>query len=467
MSKKDYDVIIIGAGPTGIFTAMEFIKKEADLDILILEKGTDLERRVCPMKENPGMGCVNCPSCAIVSGWGGAGAYSDGKLSLPPDIGGNLENYIGRQELIDNIAYADDIYMEFGAPDRVFGVAEDKQDEIRKKAVRAELKFIPASLRHLGTGYSQVVLQNMQDYLEEQGVEIRFGVNVKQFIVEADKIEAVKTAAGEKISAEYVMAAAGRENAEWLTNEAKKMDIETAINPVDIGVRVECPAAITEYMTDNLYESKLIYHTPTFEDKVRTFCMSPYGEVVSENNQGLITVNGHSHSDIKTNNTNFALLVSKTFTEPFHEPITYGKDIAKLANMLAGGVLVQRLGDLLEGRRTTEERLKRSVTEATLKDATPGDLSLVLPHRHLTGIIEMLKALDKITPGIYGRDTLLYGVEVKFYSSRLNVDNNLESKVENLFFGGDGAGITRGLMQASVSGIVIARSIMKKLNKEK
>src|SRR6056297_4167595 len=463
MSKKDYDVIIIGAGPTGIFTAMEFVKKKANLDILILEKGTDLERRVCPMKENPGMGCVNCPSCAIVSGWGGAGAYSDGKLSLSPDIGGNLENYIGRQQLIDNISYADDIYMEFGAPDRIFGVAEDKQDEIRKKAVKAELKFIPASLRHLGTGYSQVVLQNMQDFLEEKGVEIRFGVNVKKFIVEDDKIEAVKTAAGEKITANYVMTAAGRENAEWLTNEAKKLDINTAINPVDIGVRVECPAAVTEYMTDNLYESKLIYHTPTFDDKVRTFCMSPYGEVVSENNQGLITVNGHSHSDIKTHNTNFALLVSKTFTEPFHEPITYGKDIAKLANLLAGGVLVQRLGDLLQGRRSTSTRLARSIVDPTLKDATPGDLSLVLPHRHLTGIIEMLKALDNLAPGLYSRDTLLYGVEVKFYSNRIAVNDNLETKINNLYTGGDGAGITRGLMQASVSGIVIAESIIKKL----
>ncbi|SFL38293.1 NAD(P)/FAD-dependent oxidoreductase [Halanaerobium salsuginis] len=464
MSKKDYDVIVIGAGPTGIFTALELIKQKSGLDILILEKGTDLKRRVCPMKENPGTNCVNCPSCAIVSGWGGAGAYSDGKLSLSPDIGGNLENYIGRQALIENISYADEIYLEFGAPDRIFGVTDDKKNEFRKKAVKAELKFIPASLRHLGTGYSQVVLQNMQDYLVENGVEIRFGVNVKKLLIESDQIKAVETAAGEKITADYVMAAAGRENAEWLTKEAQNLTIETAINPVDIGVRVECPAAVTEYMTDNLYESKLIYHTPTFDDKVRTFCMSPYGEVVSENNQGLVTVNGHSHSDFKTHNTNFALLVSKTFTEPFHEPITYGKDIAKLANLLAGGVLVQRLGDLLAGRRTTKARLERSVTEPTLKGATPGDLSLVLPHRHLTGIIEMLKALDKITPGIYGRDTLLYGVEVKFYSSRLAVKDNLETKIENLFMGGDGAGITRGLMQASVSGLVIARSIMEKIN---
>ncbi|MFW6000985.1 MAG: NAD(P)/FAD-dependent oxidoreductase [Halanaerobium sp.] len=464
MNEKDYDLIIIGAGPTGIFTALELIKKEADLDILILEKGNDLEKRICPMKENPGSGCIHCKSCAIVSGWGGAGAYSDGKLSLSPDIGGNLENYIGREALIKNISYADDIYMEFGAPERIFGVPEDKQEEIRKKAVKAELKFIPARLRHLGTGYSQVVLQNMQDYIEKNGVEISFGVNVKEFIVENEKIKGVKTASGIEIRAEYVMAAAGRENAEWLTGEAKKLGINTAINPVDIGVRVECPAAVTEYLTDNLYETKLIYHTPTFDDKVRTFCMSPYGEVVSENNQGLITVNGHSHSDIKTHNTNFALLVSKTFTDPFHEPITYGKDIAKLANLLAGGVLVQRLGDLLDGRRTTKKRLERSVTEPTLKDATPGDLSLVLPHRHLTGIIEMLKALDKLTPGLYGRDTLLYGVEVKFYSSRLDVNDNLETKVGNLYFGGDGAGITRGLMQASVSGIVIARSIMSKMD---
>ncbi|HKK82773.1 MAG TPA: FAD-dependent oxidoreductase, partial [Atribacterota bacterium] len=277
------------------------------------------------------------------------------------------------------------------------------------------------------------------------------------------EVKGVQTAVGEVIYADFVVAGAGRENAEWLSGEAKKMDINTAINPIDIGVRVECPAVITEYLTDNIYESKLIYQTPTFDDKVRTFCMSPYGEVVSENNQGLITVNGHSHSDIKTENTNFALLVSKTFTEPFHEPITYGKDIAKLANLLAGGVLVQRLGDLLQGRRSTSTRLARSIVDPTLKDATPGDLSLVLPHRHLTGIIEMLKALDNLAPGLYSRDTLLYGVEVKFYSSRLEVDQNLETKIKNFYTGGDGAGITRGLMQASVSGIVIAESIIKKL----
>jgi len=248
-----------------------------------------------------------------------------------------------------------------------------------------------------------------------------------------------------------------------LSQEAKRLEIEMAINPIDIGVRVECPAVITQPITDNIYESKLIYQTPTFDDRVRTFCMSPYGQVVNENNQGLITVNGHSHAEIKTGNTNFALLVSKTFTEPFHEPITYGKDIAKLANLLGGGVLVQRLGDLLAGHRSTPERIARGIVRPTLKEATPGDLSLVLPYRHLTDLIEMIEALDKLTPGLYSRDTLLYGVEVKFYSSRLKVNNNLETRIENLYAGGDGAGITRGLMQASVSGIVIARAILEKL----
>ncbi|MFP4017598.1 MAG: NAD(P)/FAD-dependent oxidoreductase, partial [Halanaerobiales bacterium] len=358
------------------------------------------------------------------------------------------------------IKYADDIYMEYGAPDRIFGVDEDSVKDVKEKAIKAQLKFIPARLRHLGTGYSQTVLQAMQDSIREQGVEIRFGENVTKLLVEDEKMVGVETAKGDKINAQYVVTAPGRENAEWLSKEAERLNIDMKINPIDIGVRVECHSAITKDLTDNIYESKLIYQTPTFDDKVRTFCMSPYGQVVNENNQGLITVNGHSHAEIKTENTNFALLVSKTFTEPFHEPITYGKDIAKLANLLGGGVLVQRLGDLLDGHRSTSERISRGIVEPTLREATPGDLSLVLPHRHLTDIIEMLEALDKLAPGLYSRDTLLYGVEVKFYSSRLYADNNLESSIKNLFVGGDGAGITRGLMQASVSGIVIARSIL-------
>lgn len=461
MKEKEYDVIVVGSGPTGIFTALELSEKMPELNILILEKGTDLKGRRCPMNVRS-VSCVHCPSCSIVSGWGGAGAFSDGKLSLSPEIGGNLHQYIGWKRLKDLIEYADQIYLKFGSPDRIFGVDDKKIKEIKEKAIKAQLKFIPARLRHLGTGYSQTVLQAMQDEIEKRGVEIRFGVNVKEFLLKEDNVEGVKTATGESIYCKYVITAPGRENAEWLSKEAEKLGITTEINPVDIGVRVECPSIIARGLTDNMYESKLLYQTPTFDDKVRTFCMSPYGQVVNENNQGLITVNGHSHAEIKTENTNFALLVSKTFTEPFHEPITYGKDIAKLANLLGGGVLVQRLGDLLDGHRSTPERIARGIVEPTLKEATPGDLSLVLPYRHLTDIVEMIEALDKLAPGLYSRDTLLYGVEVKFYSSRLQVSNTLETKINNLFVGGDGAGITRGLMQASVSGIIIARSILKK-----
>ncbi len=459
--KKEYDVIIVGAGPTGIFTALELLKQKSELAILILEKGNNLEKRVCPMntRKTP---CVKCPSCAIVSGWGGAGAYSDGKLTLTPEIGGNLHEYIGRDNLSELIQYVDEIYIKYGAPDRVFGVDEARLAQLKEKAIRAGLEFIPARLRHLGTGYSQTVLQAMEDDILEQGADIAYGENVKTLLVEEGRIVGVKTASGKEVRARYVVAAPGRENAEWLSNEAKRLKIGMKVNPVDIGVRVECPAVITKELTDNIYESKLVYQTPTFDDRVRTFCMSPYGQVVNENNQGLITVNGHSHAEIKTENTNFALLVSKNFTEPFHEPITYGKNIARLANLLGGGVLVQRLGDLLAGRRSTPKRIARGIVRPTLPEATPGDLSLVLPYRHLTSIIEMLQALDQLAPGLYSRDTLLYGVEVKFYSSRLDVDKNLETGIRNLFVGGDGAGITRGLMQASVSGVVIARTILER-----
>ena len=460
---EEYDVVIVGTGPTGIFTAMKLVEEKPALNILMIEKGADIDNRVCPMKSDPGSGkgCQECVSCAIVSGWGGAGAFSDGKLSLSADIGGNLEEYIGREELERMIKVADDIYLEFDAPERIFGPEDDEIQKFKDEAIRAGLKFIPARLRHLGTGHTKKVLSKMKDYLVGKGVDVRFRTKATSIIVDDnEKIKGIELEDGTKISTNYVSVAPGRENASWLVEEVKRLNISTSLNPVDIGVRVETPAAISEPLTDKLYESKLIYQTPSFDDKVRTFCMSPYGEVVSENNQGLITVNGHSHADMKTENTNFALLVSKTFTEPFKEPITYGRAIAKLANLLGGGVLVQRLGDLLNGRRSTPTRMSRGLVEPTLKDATPGDLSLVLPHRHLTGIIEMLEALDELAPGMYSRDTLLYGVEVKFYSSRLEVTPNLETRIKNLFTGGDGAGITRGLMQASVAGLIIGREII-------
>jgi len=302
----------------------------------------------------------------------------------------------------------------------------------------------------------------MRDFLLSQGVEIRTGMGVANLVVENNTVQGVKTEDGQFIKGRYVVVAPGREGAEWLSQQAQLYGIQTAVNPVDIGVRVELPAAVMEHLTGVIYESKFVYYSKSFDDKVRTFCMNPYGEVVAENNRGLITVNGHSHAHKKTDNTNFAVLVSKTFTEPFKEPIAYGKYVASLANLLGGGVIVQRLGDLIKGQRTNQERLKKCLVEPTLKDATPGDLSLVFPYRHLMSIVEMLKALDVIAPGVYSKHTLLYGVEVKFYSSRLELNRELETGITNLFAAGDGAGVTRGLAQASAAGVVAARAILNR-----
>lgn len=455
-----YDVIIVGAGPAGIFCALQLM--DTDNSILIIEKGKSLEKRYCPAKEKGGR-CLQCENCSIVCGWGGAGAYSDGKLTLSGDVGGNLAHYLGSNRLDRLIGEVDSIYQEFGAPKRIFGAAPEKVEQLQKKALMAEMKFVAAPLRHLGTGYSREVLQKMYDRLRENGVDIMTNTRVNSFQVEKGKVTGVVTGKGEKIQARYVMVAPGRENSEWFESEANRLKMELSVNPVDIGIRVEVPSVVTDDITRDIYEPKLLYFSKTFDDRVRTFCMCPNGEVVQENNQGLITVNGHSHSDYKTKNTNFALLVSKSFTEPFKEPIKYGRYIARLANLLGGGVLVQRLGDLLAGRRSTEQRIIRGQVEPTLTDATPGDLSLVLPYRHLKSLIEMLEALDKMAPGIYSRNTLLYGVEVKFYSSCIEVSPELETRITNLFAGGDGAGITRGLMQASVSGWVIGQEIKKRL----
>ncbi len=456
-----YDVVIVGAGPAGIFCGLQLA--DSGFRVLILEKGRPLERRRCPAKDR-GIACIKCDNCSIVCGWGGAGAFSDGKLTLSSDVGGNLPLYIGEEALQAEIKAVDDVYLDFGAPEYVYGTAADKVEDLHRKALMADMKFVAVKIRHLGTGHSMKVLQRMYDHLATSGIEIRTGVQVGKIIVEENKVRGVATTGGEEFAAKYVMVAPGRENAAWLEEEAQRLKLNLSVNPVDVGVRVEVPAAITNDITKDVYEPKLLYYSQTFDDRVRTFCMCPNGEVVQENNQGLITVNGHTDGDRKTEYSNFALLVSKTFTEPFKEPITYGRYIARLANLLGGGVIVQRLGDLLAGRRSTEQRLYRGQVEPTLKDATPGDLSLVLPYRHLTSIIEMLKALDALSPGIYSRNTLLYGVEAKFYSSRIKVSKELETEVENLFVGGDGAGITRGLMQASITGRVIGKTIKERLS---
>lgn len=453
-----YDVIIVGAGPAGIFSALEISKLKPEWKIAIIEKGVEIEKRKC-MLRNGLKDCPSCNVCGLLSGWGGAGAFSDGKLTLTPDVGGNLVDYMNYPEVEALIDYCDKIYLDFGATDVVYGKNKADFADIERAATMAELKLVHSPVRHLGTERSLDVLKNMQDFLGKK-IQIINNKMVSNLVVEDLTVKGVKTTNGETHYANYVIVAPGREGADWLSSEFINNNIKIENNAVDIGVRVELPAPVMEPITSRLYESKLIYHSPTFGDEVRTFCMNPNGEVVNENYNGISTVNGHSYANKKTPNTNFALLVSKRFTEPFTEPIAYGQHVARLANMLSGGILVQRFGDLLDGRRSTAERIKSSIIQPTLECATPGDLSLVIPYRQMLSIVEMLYALDKIAPGVASRYTLLYGIEVKFYSARATLTNELETKgVKNLFAIGDGAGVTRGLIQASASGIHCARAI--------
>ncbi len=454
---KKYDVIIVGAGPAGIFAALELLKDNNNLDILILEKGKNIDQRKCPMREQKIL-CQHCNPCSLLSGWGGGGAFSDGKLNLTGSIGGFLSEYLTEEELDQLIKYIDDIYLQFGADEKIYGTNQEAISHIKKEAAKANLEFISVRVRHLGTEKCFTILKNIFYSLKDK-IEIRTSVEVKEIIKEDDRVTGIVTTTGEIINCSYVILSPGRVGSEWLKRQAIKLDLKVFNNPVDVGVRVEIPAIIMEHITDTFYESKLVYYTTQFDDKVRTFCMCPHGEVVIEYNDRITTVNGHSYKDKKTDNTNFALLVSTNFTEPFKEPIAYGKYIANLANILSGGVIIQRLGDLISGRRSTRERINHSVVTPTLESATPGDLSFVLPYRILSDIIEMLKALDKIAPGIFCKQTLLYGAEVKFYSVRLELSRCLETKIQNLFAIGDGAGITRGLVQASMSGVVAAREI--------
>ncbi|MCK5766946.1 MAG: NAD(P)/FAD-dependent oxidoreductase [Candidatus Atribacteria bacterium] len=459
--KKNYDVIIIGAGPAGIFTALELTKK-ANLSILIVEKGKNIEQRECPMRSKGG-GCYHCIPCSILSGWGGAGAFSDGKLNLSTEIGGQLDNYIGKKEVTKLIKYTDNIYLEFGADKNVYGTEKEEIEKLKRKASYVGLKLIPTIIRHLGTEKSVAILQKMQDHLSDK-IDIKINTEVEKILVNDEKIVGIKTSKGEIIKGKYIIAAPGRVGSEWLKKQAIELKIKLYNNPVDVGVRVEVPAITMKHLTDVIYESKLVYYTKLFDDKVRTFCMCPYGEVTTEFNDGITYVNGHSYQEHRTDNTNFALLVSTNFTEPFKQPIAYGKYIANLANILSGGVIIQRLGDLELGRRSTHDRINRSIVTPTLKGAIPGDLSFALPYRILTDIIEMLKTMDKIASGVYSKHTLIYGAEVKFYSSRLELTDCLETRIKNLFAIGDGAGISRGLIQASVSGIMVADEILKRRN---
>jgi len=456
-----FDVIIVGAGPAGIFAALE-LSKTPGLRIVILDKGRDIDQRRCPIREGSPE-CRHCKPCAILDGWGGAGAFSDGKLTLSPAVGGHLAEILGEGQAADLIREVDDVYRTFGAPDTVHGTYTDEIELLDKRASLAGLRFISVPIRHMGTERCVDIMRRMRDALLERGVEIRMRTPVKQVITEDGKVVAVTTETGDTLTARTVILAPGREGASWLETTARALGLSLARNPVDLGLRIEVPAAVLQPITDLVYESKFVYYSKAFDDKIRTFCMCPYGEVSTEFAGDVMTVNGHSFADHKTANTNFALLVSKSFTEPFDDPITYGKSIARLANLLSGGIMVQRLGDLESGRRSTHERLSRSVITPTLPSAIPGDLNLVLPYRYVVDILEMLHALDEIAPGVASRHTLLYGVEVKFYSNRLKLTTDLETEVENLFACGDGAGVTRGLIQASAAGVVAARAIQRRL----
>lgn len=462
--ENQFDVIIIGAGPGGIFCVYELLDKKKDLKVLIVEKGRSIEKRQCPKRTTKR--CVGCKPCSITTGFAGAGAFSDGKLSLSPDVGGNLPAILGYEETEKLIKESDNIYLKFGADVNVYGV--DKQAEIReirKKAINANLKLVECPIRHLGTEEGYKIYEKLQHHLIEQGAEMHFQTMVEEILVKDGRAVGIKTDKGEAFYGKEIVSAVGREGADWFKGKCEEIGIETTPGTVDIGVRVEVRDEVMQFLNDNLYEAKLIYHTPTFDDKVRTFCTNPSGEVATEYYEGgLAVVNGHAYKskDYKTNNTNFAILVSKNFTKPFKTPIEYGKKIAQLSNMLCGGrILVQTFGDFRRGRRTTEERLCRNNLMPTLKDAVPGDLSLVFPHRIMVDIEEMLLALDKVTPGIASEETLLYGVEVKFYSNKVVVNRDFETNVKGLRAIGDGASVTRGLQQASANGLSVARSILK------
>lgn len=460
------DVIIIGAGPSGIFCAYELIKERPDLKILMIEKGRPIEKRVCPKRTTKT--CVGCRPCSITTGFAGAGAFSDGKLSLSADVGGHLPEILGYDKAMELIKESDNIYLKFGADTNVYGVDKQKElQEIRRKAINANLKLIECPIRHLGTEEGYKIYTRLQHHLKEHGVQMMFNTMVEDIIIEDNTAKAVITDKGETFCAKEIVAAIGREGSDWFSHICTRHDIETEVGTVDIGVRVEVRDEVMEFLNKNLYEAKLVYYTPTFDDKVRTFCTNPSGEVATEYYEnGLAVVNGHAYKsqEYKTNNTNFALLVSKNFTKPFKTPIEYGKHIARLSNMLCDGkILVQTFGDFQRGRRTTEERLCRNNLIPTLKDAVPGDLSLVLPHRIMVDIKEMILALDKVTPGIASDETLLYGVEVKFYSNKVVVNKDFETNIHGLRAIGDGASVTRGLQQASANGISVARSILKTL----
>ncbi len=460
MTNKDYDVIIIGAGPGGIFSAYELATKNSDLKIAVFESGNELAKRKCPIDGVKVKSCIKCPTCAIMSGFGGAGAFSDGKYNLTNDFGGTLYEYIGKKQAMDLMKYVDHINITHGGEEcKLYSTAGSK---FKKLCMQNQLNLLEASVRHLGTDINYVVLENIYAELKDK-VDWFFNTHIETVNKLDEGGYSVSCKKGD-FTCEECIVSVGRSGSKWMEGVCEHLGINTLSNRVDIGVRVELPAVIFSHLTDELYESKIVYRTKNYEDQVRTFCMNPKGSVVNENTNGIVTVNGHSYEDPEkqTENTNFALLVAKHFSEPFKDSNGYGESIARLSNMLGGGVIVQRFGDLVSGRRSTPKRIEEGLVEPTLA-ATPGDLSLVLPKRILDGIIEMIYALDKIAPGTANPDTLLYGVEVKFYNMEVELNDNLETVHKGLYVIGDGSGVTHSLSHASASGIYVARQILEKL----
>ena len=452
-----YDVIIIGAGPGGIFSAYELMKQDENLKIAVFDAGHSLEQRHCPIDGEKVKSCIGCKTCAIMNGFGGAGAFSDGKYNITNDFGGTLYEYIGRQKALELMKYVDTINMSHGGEGtKMYSTAGT---DLKKVCLQNKLKLLDASVRHLGTDVNYVVLKNLYDEMKDH-MDFFFDTPVEKIQVKEDGYT-VSTKDAEYACKKCIVSV-GRSGSKWMETVCEDLEIPTKSNRVDIGVRVELPAVIFSHLTDELYESKIVYRTEKFEDNVRTFCMNPYGIVVNENTNGIVTVNGHSYDspDLRTENTNFALLVAKHFSEPFKDSNGYGESIARLSNMLGGGVIVQRFGDLVRGRRSNQKRIEEGLVTPTLS-ATPGDLSLVLPKRILDGIIEMIYALDKIAPGTANDDTLLYGVEVKFYNMEVELDENLQSRYPGLYIIGDGSGVTHSLSHASASGVYVARHILE------
>ena len=458
MFNADYDVIIIGAGPGGIFSAYELLQKKCDLKIAVFEAGNSLAKRKCPIDGEKIKSCIHCKTCAIMSGFGGAGAFSDGKYNITNDFGGTLFEYIGKKKAIDLMKYVDSINVSHGGEDcKLYSTAGSG---FKKICMQNQLNLLDASVRHLGTDINYVVLENLYNELKDKA-DWHFNTHIDE-IQKLDDGYKVVCKKGEFTCKDCIVSV-GRSGSKWMESVCESLDIKTLSNRVDIGVRVELPAVIFSHLTDELYESKIVYRTKNYEDQVRTFCMNPKGRVVNENTNGIVTVNGHSYEDPEkqTENTNFALLVAKHFSEPFKDSNGYGESIARLSNMLGGGVIVQRFGDLVSGRRSTPKRIEEGLVVPTLA-ATPGDLSLVLPKRILDGIIEMIYALDKIAPGTANPDTLLYGVEVKFYNMQVDLDENLETVHKGLYVIGDGSGVTHSLSHASASGVYVAHKIIEK-----